>query len=281
MSLLERAQDIDRRWIYLLTWVFVLFPLLNPLGLPVPIGRESRNWKNYIDNIPNDSVIIFSMDYPVTGMPELFPMTISTMHHLWTLAPAKNLKIVVISFSNQGPLIFDTLLDVIGDPASRYGVEYGVDWIELGWIPGGEIGMAAFATDVWGQAPRDYLEDRPLLEYPMMENIRTAEDVDLVVGILATGWEEWLRQWNTPYGVPFIFGIFGVGAPMMAPYIESGQVSAFLPGMTASAEYEILIDEPRLAAAASDALSMSHLLIILLVLIGNVAFFASGGKKKP
>jgi len=51
--------------------------------------------------------------------------------------------------------------------------------------------------------------------------------------------------------------------------------------MTASAEYEILIDEPRLAAAASDALSMSHLLIILLVLIGNVAFFASGGKKKP
>ncbi len=263
-----------------MAWVFVLFPLLNPLGLPVPIGRDSRNWKNYIDDIPNDSVIIFSLDYGVSAMPELFPMTISTMHHLWTLAPAKNLKIVVISFWNQGPLVFDTLLDVIGDPASRYGVEYGVDWIELGWIPGLEIGMAAFANDVWGQAPRDYLEDRPLLEYPMMENIRTAEDVDLVVGIMASKWEEWLRQWNTPYGVPFIVGIPGVGAPGVAPYLESGQISAFLPGLTASVEYEILIDEPGLAAAASDALSMSHLLIVLLVLIGNVAFFASGGTKK-
>jgi len=280
MSLLERAQDIDRRWIYLLTWVFVLFPLVNPLGLPVPIGRDSRNWKNYIDNIPNDSVIIFSMDYGVSTMPELFPMTSSTMHHLWTLTPAKNLKIVVISFSNQGPLIFDTLLDVMGDPASRYGVEYGVDWIELGWIPGLEIGMAAFANDIWGQAPRDYLEDRPLLEYPMMENIRTAEDVDLVVSFMAGKPEEWLRQWNTPYSVPFIVGILGVGAPMIAPYMDSGQISAFLPGMAASVEYEILIDEPGLAAAASDALSMSHLLIVLLVLIGNVAFFASGGTKK-
>jgi hypothetical protein len=94
-------------------------------------------------------------------------------------------------------------------------------------------------------------------------------------------WEEWLRQWNTPYGVPFIVGIPGVVAPGVAPFLASGQVSALLPGLTASVEYEILIDEPGLAAAASDALSMSHLLIVLLVLIGNVAFFASGGKKKP
>jgi len=142
--------------------------------------------------------------------------------------------------------------------------------------------MAAFATDIWGQVPRDYLEDRPLSEYSMMENIRTAEDVDLVMDFAAgDSGVALLRQWNTPYGVPLIVGVTGVSAPGVAPYLESGQVSAFLPGMTASVEYEILIDAPGLAAAASDALSMSHLLIVLLVLIGNVAFFASGGKKKP
>ena len=278
--MLERAQDIDRRWIYLLAWVFVLFPLLNPLGLPVPIGRDSRNWKNYIDDIPNDSVIIFSLDYGVSAMPELFPMTISTMHHLWTLAPAKNLKIVVISFWNQGPLVFDTLLDVIGDPASRYGVEYGVDWIELGWIPGTETGMAAFATDIWGQTPRDYLEDRPLSEYPIMENIRVAEDVDLVITIETgtPGYPEWLRQWNDPYGVPFILGCIGVSVPGTAPYLASGQLSALMPGLTASGEYEILIGRPGLAVAGLDAVSMSHLLVVCLVLIGNIAYFASGRK---
>ena len=281
MSLMDKLQNIDRRYIYLLGWIFVLFPLLYPLGLPVPIGRESRAWKEYIDNIPNDSVIIFSLDYGVSGMPELFPMTISTLHHLWTDIPAKNFKVVVVGFWNQAPLVFDILLDVMGDIDSKYGIEYGVDWIELGWIPGSETGMSAFANDIWGQTPRDFLENRPLSEHPIMENIRVAEDIDLVISIETgtPGLPEWLRQWNDPYGVPFIVGCIGVSVPGMAPYLASGQLSALLPGLTASGEYEILIGRPGLAVAGLDAVSMSHLLVVALVLIGNIAYFASGRKK--
>ena len=279
MSLLDKLQDIDRRYIYLLTWLFVLFPLLNPLGLPVPIGRESKAWKTYLDNIPNDSVIIFSMDYGVSGMPELFPMTVSTMHYLWDNCQANNWKIVVLGFWVQGPLVFDTVLDQM-NPESTYGVEYGVDWIELGWIPGQETGMAALATDIWGQAPRDFIENQPMSAHPIMEEIRTAEDVDLVISIETgtPGLPEWLRQWNTPFGVPFMVGCIGVSVPGMAPYLASGQLSALMPGLTASGEFEILINRPGLAVAGLDAVSMSHLLVVLLVLIGNIAYFASGRK---
>ena len=279
MSLLDKLQNIDRRYIYLLTWLFVLFPLLNPLGLPVPIGRESQAWKEYLEAIPNDSVIFFSMDYGVSGMPELFPMTVSTMHYLWSNCQANNWKIVVVAFWTQGPLVFRTVLDQLS-PESTYGVEYGVDWIELGWIPGSETGMAALATDIWGQAPRDYIESQPMTAYPMMEEIRTAEDVDLVITIETgtPGLPEWLRQWNTPFGVPFIVGCIGVSVPGMAPYLASGQLSALMPGLTASGEFEILINRPGLAVAGLDAVSMSHLLVVLLVLIGNIAYFASGRK---
>ena len=279
MSLLDKLQNIDRRWIYLLTWLFVLFPLLNPLGLPVPIGRESQVWKEYLDNIPNDSVIMFSMDYGVSGMPELFPMTVSTMHYLWSNCQANNWKIVVVAFWVQGPLVFDTVLDQL-NPESTYGVEYGVDWIELGWIPGSETGMAALATDIWGQAPRDFIEDQPLTAHPIMENIRTAEDVDLIISIETgtPGLPEWLRQWETPFGVPIIVGCIGVSVPGMAPYLASGQLSALMPGLTSSGEFEVLINRPGLAVAGLDAVSMSHLLVVCLVLIGNIAYFASGRK---
>lgn len=279
MSLLEKMQNLDRRYIYLLGWIFVLFPLLNPLGLPVPIGRESRQWKEYIDNIPNDSIILVSLDYGVSGMPELYPMTVATMHHLWSNSQAKNWQIVVCAFWNQGPLVFDTLLSQI-NPASAYGVVYGEDWIELGWIPGSETGMNSFAVDMWGQTPTDYLEQRPLSQYPMMENIRTAQDVDLIISFETgtPGLPEWLRQWNTPYGVPIIVGCIGVSVPGMAPYLDSGQLSALMPGLTSSGEYEILINRPGLAVAGLDAVSMSHLLVVLLVVIGNIAFFASRGK---
>ncbi|GAH30851.1 unnamed protein product [marine sediment metagenome] len=279
MSILEKLQNINRRYIYLLAWVFVLFPLLFPLGLPIPIGRESKAWKEYIENIPDDSTIIVTMDYGVSGMPELYPMTVATMHHLWTDTASKNFKIVVIATWNQGPLVFDTLLDQM-NPASTYGVVYGEDWIELGWIPGSETGMAALATDMWSQTPRDFLEDRPLSDYPIMENIKTAEDIDLIVSFETgtPGLPEWLRQWNTPYGTPFIVGCIGVSVPGMAPYLASGQLDALMPGLTASGEYEVLIGRPGLAVSGLDAVSMSHLLVVLLVLVGNIAFFASKAK---
>lgn len=281
MSLLERAQNIDRRWVYLLVWLFVLFPLLNPLGLPIPIGRDSTAWKDYIDAIPNDSVIIVSMDYGVSGMPELYPMTVASMKHLWSMTDAKNLKIVVVAFWNQGPLVFDTLLSQV-DPEAEYGMVYGEDWIELGWIPGGETGMAALANDIWAQKPNDYLYSRSLDEYPIMENIRVAEDIDLVVSFETgtPGLPEWLRQWNDPYGVPFIVGCIGVSVPGMAPYLTSGQLSALMPGLTASAEYEVLLNRPGLAVAGVDAVSMSHLLVFILVVVGNIAFFATGGSRR-
>ncbi|MCW4036512.1 MAG: hypothetical protein NWE75_04900, partial [Candidatus Bathyarchaeota archaeon] len=84
----------------------------------------------------------------------------------------------------------------------------------------------------------------------------------------------------TPFGVPFIVGCIGVSVPGMAPYLTTGQLSALLPGLTASAEYENIIGKPGLAVAASDAVSMSHLLVFLMVLLGNIAFFASGGTRR-
>lgn len=281
MSILDKLQNLDRRWVYLLCWVFVLYPLMNPIGLPVPVGRDSTAWKNYIDNIPEGSTVFVSMDYGVSAMPELYPMTVATMKHLWSMNQAKNWKIVVIAFWNQGPMVFDTLLTQV-DPAADYGLVYGEDWVEMGWVPGSETGMAALATDIWAQLPRDYLENQPVSSYPIMQDIRTAEDVDLVISFETgtPGFPEWARQWNTPFGTPFIVGCIGVSVPGMAPYLTTGQLSALLPGLTASAEYENLIGKPGLAVAASDAVSMSHLLVFLMVLIGNVAFFASGGTRR-
>jgi hypothetical protein len=55
-------QDIDRRYIYLLAWIAVLLPLLNPLGLPVTIGKYSTAYYDYIEALPEDSVIMVTFD---------------------------------------------------------------------------------------------------------------------------------------------------------------------------------------------------------------------------
>ncbi len=276
MSFVEKLQNIDRRWIYILAWIFVLYPLINPLGLPVPIQKESTAWNKAINDIPDGSVVVFSCMFSIASIPELYPMTIATFSHLMT----KNCKIIVATFWNDGALVFDqTLLKQI-DPAT-YGKVYGKDWIDLGYAPGAETAMRAFADDMVNTFPSDYLYSKPTSSYEIMQNIKTAADVDIIVSFESgtPGVGEWLRQWNTPYGTKLIVGCSGVSAPGMAPYLQSGQLNANLPGLTSTAEYELLIKRPALATAGVDAVSMSHLLVVLLVILGNVGYFATRRRK--
>jgi hypothetical protein len=275
MSFLEKFQNLDRRWVYLLAWIFVLMPLIFPLGLPVPINKESQQWYKAISDIPNGSVIVFSPMYGTSGMPELFPMTLATMHQLWS----KNVKIIVVGFWAEGPLVFNQLLNQM-DPKS-YGKVYGVDWINLGYIPGGESAMRAFGDDMAKAVAKDYIEGKNLKEFPIMTTINSAKDVNLIISIETgtPGLTEWLRQWQEPYKTKIVVGCIGVSAPGMAPFLQSGQLSALLPGLTSSAEYELLINRKGLAIAGVDAVSMSHILVVALVILGNIGYFVSRGKK--
>ena len=275
MSFFEKFQDLDRRWIYLLAWIFVLFPQIFPLGLPVPINKESQQWYKAISDIPDGSVIVFAPMYGTSGMPELFPMTLATMHQLWS----KNVKIIVVSFWAEGPLVFTQLLNQM-NPTS-YGKVYGVDWINLGYIPGSEPAMRAFGEDMAKAVAKDYVEGKNLKEFPIMKTINSAKDVNLIISIETgtPGLTEWLRQWQEPYRTPIVVGCIGVSAPGMAPFLQSGQLSALLPGLTSSAEYELLINRKGLAIAGVDAVSMSHILVVAMVVLGNIGYFVSRRKK--
>ncbi len=274
MGLMDTLNNLDRRWVYLLTWIFVLFPLLFPLGLPVPIQKESQAWFNYIKNIPDGSIIIYSPMYGTSGMPELFPMTLGMMHQLFQ----KNVKIIVVTFWAEGALVFDQALRQV-DPAS-YGKVYGVDWIDLGYVPGGEPAIRAFGEDFVRTVPKDYIQGQDTGSFPIMQEAKSARDVDLIISIETgtPGLTEWLRQWQEPFKVPIIVGCIGVSAPGMAPFLQSGQLSAILPGLTSSAEYELLINRKGLAIAGVDAISMSHILVVLLVILGNIGYFSSRRK---
>jgi len=275
MSTWERLQRIDRRLIYLLGWVAVLVPLVNPIGLPISVGKYSRGYYEYIENLPEGSVVLVTFDYGISAMPELYPLTVATFHQLWR----HDFKVIITASWQQGPMVMDIVLKEI-DPEKQYGKVYGVDWIELGWVPQGEIGMASLATDIWETKPVDYIEGKPTKDFPIMQDVRTAEDIDLIISFETgtPGLPEWLRQWYEPYGVPIILGCIGVMVPETAPFYQSGQLSALIPGLTASAEYEQLIKNPGLATAAVDAISMSHLLVIALVIVGNLGYFATRGK---
>jgi hypothetical protein len=59
------------------------------------------------------------------------------------------------------------------------------------------------------------------------------------------------------------------------PYLSSGQLLGLIGGMKGAAEYERLMSISGDARRGMDAQSMVHVIIVLLVVLGNVALFAS------
>jgi uncharacterized membrane protein YtjA (UPF0391 family) len=70
-----------------------------------------------------------------------------------------------------------------------------------------------------------------------------------------------------------IVGCIGVMAPTVSPYLAGGQVKGMLPGLRAAAEYELIIGRKGLGVASADAISTSHIVFVVFVILGNISYF--------
>ncbi|MGC9317013.1 MAG: hypothetical protein ACP5KN_03125 [Armatimonadota bacterium] len=67
------------------------------------------------------------------------------------------------------------------------------------------------------------------------------------------------------------------------PYLQSHQLVGLINGLKGAAEYELLLglegeDAPGMLGMSAQ--SIAHLLIIVLVIVGNIAYFASGRHRR-
>ncbi|MGI6162838.1 MAG: hypothetical protein ACOYEQ_02790 [Bacillota bacterium] len=268
MSLWENLLNIDRRWIYLTLFIVVSFPLLMPIGLPLTVTRETIKVHSYIEKLEPDSVVVLSFDYSPSSYAEQHPQAVAIMNHLMRVP---GVKVICVAFWEQGPIMCEELLDSL----DTYGKKYGEDYVHLGFVAGGETAMSAFANDIHKTFPVDYRKN-PINEIPMMDNIRTAKDIDLLVSIAAgsPGVPEFIRQIQGPYGVPFAAGLVAISVPITMPYVQSQQMIGLLAGLRGAAEYEQLIDMKATATIGMDAISLSHVVVMVFIVIANLSYFA-------
>jgi hypothetical protein len=68
-------------------------------------------------------------------------------------------------------------------------------------------------------------------------------------------------------------------APGYYPFLDSGQMQGMLVGAKGAAELEILVDRPAKASRIMNVQSWAHLLIILLIVIGNLGYIFTRGRR--
>lgn len=267
MSFWHKAEQMDRRWIYLMVAVAVTIPFIFPVDMPISITPEARALYDAVEALPDGSNVMLVFDYYPSTVAECEPMTIAALHHLFR----KNCKVVTLSnIPLGGPSMAERVTRMM---AAQYGKEYGIDFVNLGYKYGYVVVLSGMGQSIESIFPTDN-SGTPLAELPLMDSVKNYSDIAFIFEVADNATADyWISIVNAQYGVPMGCGATAVMAPRYFAYTASGQFVGLLGGMKGAAEYELLVGKSGSAVTGMGAQSLVHLLIIGLVILGNVGFF--------
>jgi len=247
-------------WIGVLILCFL--PAFVPLGVPISIDKLTIKAYKCIEELEPGDLVLVSPDFTPGMWVEVGPAMNAIMQHLFM----KKVRIIIVSFYIDGPVLAEKILREIdiGD------AKYGVDYVNLGYLPGMETAMAAFVEN-----PRRIEYDyygTPVEELEIMKDVKSIEDFKLYIFACVTWPDPWIRQFSGK--VPKIITVISPAAiSLVMPYVSGGQLYSMLPGTKGGAEYETLMKRPGVATSIMDATSLCLTFVMLLVIVGNVSYW--------
>ena len=257
---------MDRRFVFILVALAVIIPMLLPINLPVSVSEPTQKLYDHVEALPADSTIMLAFDYGPSSLAELNPMAKSLLRQCFD----KGIRVVALTLFAEGTTLASTLIQEI---AEEKGVVDGEDYVFLGFRPGATQVMLGMGSSISSVFETDY-SGKTTTEIPMMKDITNYDQISLLIDLASgSSTEAWITYANVQFNLQIAAGVTGVIISQMYPYLQTGQLVGLISGILGAAEYERLIDVPAKGMLWINIESFVHLLIVLMVVIGNIIFF--------
>ncbi len=300
-SFIESMRSIDRRWIYLaLSATLVVALLLGKPLTPVVLPYVQKLYDT-VEQAPagrgQGKIILIGITFASSTLGENGTQARALIRHL--MLAHKRFAIIAVG-EPQGAMLGQA---IASDLAKQYGYVYGTDWIDFGYQIGTLAFFKSFPKDIPANIKVDGLQQKPLASFPIMQGIKTMNDVALHVEITASAsLSDWIQlvQPTTSPRLKIAYGCTGVMATEAYPYLDSGQLIGMMPGLKGAADYEWLVDQreqkafeagevkdrydpkrynsvnlPAPARQLMYTQNAAHLVVILFILLGNLGLLLS------
>jgi hypothetical protein len=266
MTWVRRLLSIDRRLIFLLVAAGVTLPLLRPVNLPTMVTPRVKAAFDAIDALPPGSNVLVSMDYEPDIMAELLPMSVAVLRHCFR----KHLQVIAMTLYPAGTGLGERALTVA---SMAEGAVRNKDFVWLGYKSGFQVVMIGIGENLRGMYPVDFY-GTPLDSIPITRGVNSYRQMAMVINISgSSATDYWIQFAQGRFHAPLVVGCTAVMATDYYPYLSSRQILGLVGGMKGAAEYERLIDTFGDARRGMDAQSLVHLIIVMLVIVGNLALF--------
>jgi hypothetical protein len=257
----------------LLIVVAITFIVYNP-GLPVAVSAQTIAFQNKIASLkPGDNVLIVYMigasEYAVVG-----PAAEIVIRDIMI----QSVNVAVLSTTPDGPQLMDRF---IGLPDAfkieeMKGKTYGKDYVNIGYLAGGEVMFVSFGNDVQGTAVKDFY-GTPIDQLPMMQKMKTYKDINLVVFVIPSPPAGLVRVFSTTFNLPMIGVITGGEYPGALVYFPN-QIKGLLNGLKGGGELETLLHKPGACLASTDPVTALLFMNVGLLILGNILFYVKRTK---
>jgi hypothetical protein len=274
--------NIDRRIIYALVFLALSIPLLNKWSIMPARMKGAERFYEVVDTLktgPSDIAFV-AMDFGPGMAAETGTQAEVVVEHLMR-------KRVPIAFFSQYVLAEPFLESIPAKVAARLEKEnpgqfwkYGIDWVNLGYRTGGYLIVQSIpkSENLVDLFKRD-IRGNNLADLPAFKGVRTLENIKLLaqftglVGVFDTYVQFFQKKDYRPL---FTHGCTSITIPEAYIYLDSGQLNGLLEGIAGAAWYSVLLNRnfpqriPDNSGVLNTGLGVAHLVIIILVLIGNL-----------
>jgi len=266
----------DKRWIYILIFGIITVSSIAPIAFPLPIVQWSRDFYKTID----EGVVVDFADPPrnFEGVKEgtrVMFLCSGEVDKLWgdmseavivvwkdLMSRGANILLWTSSPGNEATLN-KYLLPLMYGPNPQNHPDYGVKFVNLGYVPGGNGLLEQWKDSVSAITPNDAYGNN-LADLPMISEFDELKvDCELMIGLDARGLETiYVVRFNTP--------LIEMGGTDSASYLAlsytAGYFKGMLMGQRGGAEYELLSGIPgKSFAYLQNALTIAAVMIILMI----------------
>lgn len=294
MDFFLKLKDLDRRWVYVCVALSVILPMVFKFELPIYPGEAVKGFYAKVDSLPEGSRCFVSFDFDPAAEPELGPAATAVFIHMFRrnikpicganwpvggeiaekcLSEAKKVYLETFdTYRNAGKLAAGCVKEVL----------YGRDYVNLGYKPGGLIHVKNLCADFMAPYPLDR-EGSSTDNMAIFKNADgsrfSMNDIALIISYTAgTNGIEAFISVEGDHKRPMACGCTSVNIPRFTTYLQTGQLVGMAGGLPGAAEYESLIDFKGEGRAGMSPQSIAHLVIMLFIVLGNLAYIAENRK---
>jgi len=255
------------RWIIFAgLFLFVTLAYTIDIKLVSSPSYEVQRSFDYIESLPEGTVLMVSFDHEASSLPEVQPISLVMIRHAFR----NNLKIVGLSLFAEGTAIGYRTLNKI---ASEYNKKYGVDYVFLGFKPQHIAAILGMGESIYDVFPRDYLGNLTDT-IPIMIGIKNYDNIEMVISITdGDRAVQWIEYAGPRYNQKVMAGLTAAMITSYDPYLSSEQLFSVVGGLKGAAEYENLYGEPGKGNRGMPAQTAAHLYLIVMIIIGNIIYF--------